>query len=671
MADDNNRTTFVPAPPRSPERRCGSCGGSLPDRGSLNGTCPACMARSLTFALTDEDDDGDEVIGMFEAVTPSVPGYQLGPLAGSGGLGLVFRATRESDGTTVAVKMLSRRWCEDHEQIARFEREGRVLSKLNDPNIVRFIESGKTTDGHLYLATEFVEGMDLRRRLVQQPLPVNEALDIFARICAAVEHAHAMEVVHRDLKPSNVLLGNDGSVKVADFGIAKPARAGSAAVSLTQSNSTIGTPYYMAPESIRSLSAANARSDIYSLGVILYELLTGSLPMGSFTPASKKKPGIDPRFDAIIEKALAEDPAQRFASVKAFREAVQGIASPRPPRIWLRAAVVAAVVAICAAAFAWHQQDQELRKQHPEHSATRERPYVNDLGMKFAPLPGHSILMSLWETRIRDFDVFATETGIAPPAPSTDGFSVMEFSFREADDDSTAAQKSGQKKGKGKAAERPLFPHAMMVPSRNGWMENGAATWKNPGWPVTPDHPVCGVTYDEATTFCAWLTTREQAAGRISRAHKYRLPTSEEWQDAASRKGTTPDGAAAEFVWGDAWPPPRGAGNLTGREVTEPPWPGWATLDYEDGYPRTAPVGKFEPSARGYYDMEGNIKEWCAPLPGGDKSKLIPLRGAAWGTVSDRKLFGLRYLSLANPAERHSLHGFRIVLEHPQAKAGK
>ena len=579
----------------------------------------------MTLSLTEEDSGRDDLLEMFDSSLPSVKGYRMGPLAGSGGMGLVFRATSEADDTTVALKMLSNRWCEDKEQVARFEREARMLSQLDHPNIVRFIESGETQDGQLFLATEFVEGIDMRRRLVQSPMPPKEAFAVFEQICAAIEYAHSKHIVHRDLKPSNVLLGSDGTVKVADFGIAKPAPTGSAAVSLTQSNSTIGTPYYMAPESINNLSKATARSDIYSLGVMLYELLTGSLPMGHFQPVSKKT-GLDTRLDSVIAKALAEDPAHRFASVKEFHQAVKRIAVPRPPRIWLRVAVMTVVLLAATGAWSWQKREEERQRARPEYAASRAHPYVNDLGMKFAPLPGHPLLFSLWETRIRDYEAFIKETG--GPA------------------------------GDAKAAS-PL-----RVPGRTGWQESPTASWKVPGWPVTPDHPVCGVSYVEASAFCAWLTARERAAGRISTHHTYRLPTSDEWQDAAAHPSDSGgDGAATEFIWGDAWPPPRGAGNLTGREVIQPPWPGWNTLDYEDGYPRTAPVGQFTPSAKGFYDLEGNVKEWCVPLPGGDPS-LKPLRGAAWGTNAQRKLFGMRYLSLADPNERHSLHGFRCVLEY-------
>ncbi len=620
-------TILVPGPARQPERRCTSCDSVLPDRGSLNGICPVCIARSMTISLT-EDDGRYDLLEMFNSSLPTVSGYQMGPLAGSGGMGLVFRATHETDGSTVALKMLSSRWYDDKEQVARFEREARMLSQLDHPNIVKFIESGETDDGHLFMATEFVEGVDMRRRLVQKAMAPQEVFSIFEQICTAIEYAHSKNIVHRDLKPSNVLLGTDGSVKVADFGIAKPAPTGSAAVSLTQSNSTIGTPYYMAPESINNLSKATGRSDIYSLGVMLYELLTGSLPMGHFAPISKKT-GLDPRFDDVIRKALAEDPAHRFGTVKEFRDAVQRLATPPPPRIWLRALAVIVILAAGGFAWAWQQHQQDLQRARPEYAASRANPYVNDLGMKFAPLPSHPVLFSLWETRIHDFETFAYETGTT------------------------------------EATEKPSS--GIRVPGRSGWQEGPGATWKQPGWPVTPDHPACGVSFVEATAFCAWLTTRERAAGRITSEHIYRLPTSDEWQDAAARPSTTPgDSSTTEFIWGDTWPPPRGAGNLTGHEVTQPPWPSWNTLEYEDGYPRTAPVGQFAPSALGFFDLEGNVKEWCLPFPGGD-STVVPLRGAAWGTNAQRKLYGMRYLSLAEPKERHSLHGFRCVLEYAPA----
>jgi len=321
---------------------------------------------------------------------------------------LVFRATREEDGMMVALKVLSTRWTSDIEQIARFEREAAMLASLSHPNIVRFIDSGKTENGDSFLITEFVEGVDLRRKAMGRPLPPAETLKIFSQICLAVEHAHGAGIVHRDLKPSNVLIALDGTVKVADFGIAKAPRQTLSDLSITKSNVAIGTPYYMAPECLRQLSNSTPQSDIYSLGVMLYELLTGSLPIGSFIPASRKT-GLDQRIDSVISQALAEDPARRFPSVRVFRDAVKRLTSRRRWRLWL--AVTASVMGLggLVAGSVHVQREQERIKSRPELVAAPLRPYVNELGMKFIPLPEHNVLFSLWETRIQDYEAFVRD----------------------------------------------------------------------------------------------------------------------------------------------------------------------------------------------------------------------------------------------------------------------
>lgn len=634
---------------------CATCAGPLPVQGCLNGVCPSCLARSMTWVLGEDDVEGD-AFDFFDSPPPSVRGYRIGALAGSGGLGLVFRATREEDGMMVALKVLSSRWTSDIEQIARFEREAAMLASLSHPHIVRFIDSGKTENGDSFLITEFVEGVDLRRKAMGRPLPPTETLKIFSQICLAVEHAHGAGIVHRDLKPSNVLIALDGTVKVADFGIAKAPRQTLSDLSITKSNVAIGTPYYMAPECLRQLSNSTPQSDIYSLGVMLYELLTGSLPIGSFIPASRKT-GLDQRIDSVISQALAEDPARRFSSVRVFRDAVKRLTSRRRWRLWL--AVTASVMGLggLVAGSVHVQREQERIKSRPELVAAPLRPYVNELGMKFIPLPEHNVLFSLWETRIQDYEAFVRDE-------NDDDFTVVGLAIKE-------HLSPGPKTINTKPGGKPPAV-GMRIIGLRGWEESLGYAWNDPGWPTTPEHPACGISYDEAVAFCQWLTAKERASKRISANHTYRLPTSTEWQDAANRPSATTEtgNKTAEFVWGDAWPPPRNAGNLTGREVSQPPWPGWSTLDYEDGYPRTAPVGQFTPSALGFFDLEGNVKEWCAPLPGGDSTRYMPLRGAAWGVNAKRELFRVAYLSLADPTEHHSLHGFRCVLEYP-APEGK
>ena len=218
--------------------------------------------------------------------------YRIVRRLGGGGMGEVYLAEDTQLGRRVAVKILPARLTADSSLVARFRQEARAASALNHTNIVTIYEVGEAEGTH-FIATEYVDGVTLRERMSRAPLTVAEALDIAAQIAAALSKAHSAGVVHRDIKPENVMLAEEGHAKVLDFGIAKlveqtrdsATEAPTALKVETSPGSVMGTAHYMSPEQTRALRDVDARTDVWSLGVVVYEMLAGRLPFEGETPS--------------------------------------------------------------------------------------------------------------------------------------------------------------------------------------------------------------------------------------------------------------------------------------------------------------------------------------------------------------------------------------------------
>ena len=302
---------------------CAACGLAAPV--SRVGTAPGVALVAL------EPDLGGATLG----------GYQLGERIGAGGMGTVYRA--RGAGGDVAIKVLRPGLGVDRAAaLARFAREAAALRRLDHPNVVRFLDHGQEGDV-AYLVTELVDGRDLAQRLAAGPLPLAEIVDVMGQVCDGVAAAHAAGIVHRDLKPANILVGPAG-VKVADFGLAQLG-PDAAVTTLTRTDVAMGTFHYLAPEQRKDARTVDHRADIWALGVILYELVTGELPLGSFPPPT------DRRIAAIVRRALAPDPAGRQASaVELGRELRALVATPARRRALALAAAALMVVAGAAGA---------------------------------------------------------------------------------------------------------------------------------------------------------------------------------------------------------------------------------------------------------------------------------------------------------------------------------
>lgn len=308
--------------------------------------CPTCAAEiDLTRAGTAVG--RPRYVPEPDRSGQAVAGYQLGARLGGGGMGTVYRATG-ADGRAVAVKFLSPALAGAPDLVARFAREVKLLTGLDHPAIVRVLGQGEH-DGVPWFAMELVDGEDLRARLARGPLTRDEAAGIFERLLTALQHAHDRGIVHRDLKPANVLLASDGA-KLADFGIARGAADGAgdlpAATRLTETAAVVGTLPYMSPEQRRG-TAIDRRSDLFSVGVMLYEAITGSVPLGAFSAPSSLNHAFPRSVDRLVRALLAPDPGRRPASAG---EAMRGLrAALRPPR---RVRLLAAAGGISAVALA-------------------------------------------------------------------------------------------------------------------------------------------------------------------------------------------------------------------------------------------------------------------------------------------------------------------------------
>jgi serine/threonine protein kinase len=638
------------------------------------------LGRALMGTNEGSKPSGPWVPPSAEELHQILPQYEIVKMLGRGGMGAVYMGRQTALDRPVAIKILSAQLEEsDMGFTERFKNEARAMGKLNHPSIVSVYEFGQHESGLLYIVMEYVDGTDVAKMIAKSGrLHTEHAMAITAHVCDALAYAHERGIIHRDIKPANIMVGYDGMVKVADFGLAKVSTSGGQTLGLTQSGMAMGTLHFMAPEALMLGSAVDHRADIYAVGVMLYQMLTGKLPQGMFKMPSLQVPGLDPRYDGIIAKAMMEDREARYQSARAMRSDLDGIltqpvvradpeaanaqqpvlptqarpqrpggkpvmrqsAAPSVPQpaphssqSWLWTSALGLLV-LGGAAW-WMIQPRSQTGQpaaaegedstKPVHEAqtiaasattttpaeaTKERPFVNSLGMKFVPVPGTNVLFCIHETRYRDYAAFASEV------PNVDG----------------------------------------------SWKEQTAD-----GFVITEEnenHPVVKVSWEDAQKFCDWLGKK---AGQT-----YRLPTDQEWSVAvgigeyekweADTMPITVLKPQNEFPWGAAWPAIDKAGNYGDlSRKTKAPRKGATYLEnYDDGFPTTSPVMSFVPNSLGLYDMGGNAREWVEDWYSNEK-KGRAVRGGGWSDFAESYLLS-SWRRETPSSERIDISGFRVVL---------
>ena len=606
---------------------------------------------------------------------------------GRGGMGITYKAFDTNLQCNVALKVITTGLLEDRIAAERFLREARAAARLRHRNVASVFHLGRHGRSYFY-AMELIEGETVEELVKRAgPLDCPLALGIAQQVAGALIAAEKQHLVHRDIKPSNLMLVREGDdeilVKVIDFGLAKSAarEAGSGTLTL---HGFAGTPHFASPEQLEH-EQEDIRSDIYSLGVTLWYMLTGEPPfVGSAASVIAQHLEKSPPFDSLailpgsvvslLRGMLEKDRDKRIQTPSQLRTALRscleqlhtpadttslpsgsaggrletsplGIsqtpgtssqgrrgppptgtprdgstgASPATPsarrsRSKRRSFLISGVVAgglLLAGLSAWFfvarpriqtSAGTPMSSALPKTSSTSTsqpaftagRPWVNSLGMRFVPLG--KVEIAIWQTRVHDFEAFVRVTGY----------------------DAVGGMSS--------------------VVSRDGFKLN-KMSWKNPGFAQTPEHPVVGVSWEDANQFCAWLTQTEQSAGLLATSFRYRLPTDREWSIAVgltNERGATPEERSEKvkgvYPWGRTFPPPVDARNYAGSESSEGAPVNWNVIpEFHDPFPRTGPVSAFAPDQRGLYNLGGNVWEWCFDKFNGTLTWRT-LRGGSWAT---------------------------------------
>jgi serine/threonine protein kinase/formylglycine-generating enzyme required for sulfatase activity len=315
-----------------------------------------------------------------EELQHALPQYEISGFIARGGMGAVYKGTQKALQRTVAIKVLPPGIDDGERHFAeRFKREAQTMARLSHPNIVTVYEAGENADGWLYIVMEFIDGTDVGQLIASEGIvEPRRAIQITSAVCEGLAFAHEEGIIHRDIKPSNIMLDRKGRVKVADFGLAKALNVDTP--SFSSATTTVGTPEFIAPEAHIAGTLVDQRADIYAVGVMLYQMLTGQIPRGKFTPPSSFVPEVDKRLDAIVDKALQTDREQRYSTASEMKTDVDAtITSPDTAEVErpgkerktsrTRVAAIAAVVLTSAAVFFLSDHMRQSRAVLPREPA--------------------------------------------------------------------------------------------------------------------------------------------------------------------------------------------------------------------------------------------------------------------------------------------------------------
>lgn len=312
-------------------KNCPTCHAPVPEN-APGGLCPVCVLRAAEDPLP-----ADQSTPSLEEIAIAFPQFEIVEFIGQGGMGFVYKVHQPGIDRTVALKILAPELGNDPAFAERFSREARMLGKLNHPNIVTVFEHGES-GGYFYLLMEYVDGVNLRQAMHSGRFTPEQALAIVPGICDALQAAHSQGIWHRDIKPENILLDSGGKVKIADFGIARLAGDPERDFTLTRTGHVLGSTAYMAPEQHEKPHDIDHRADIYSLGVVIYEMLTGELPLGRF-PNPSQRAEVSARIDEIVLRTLEKERGLRQQSATEVKTEVEGVTNfgksidPKPPSV--------------------------------------------------------------------------------------------------------------------------------------------------------------------------------------------------------------------------------------------------------------------------------------------------------------------------------------------------
>jgi formylglycine-generating enzyme required for sulfatase activity/predicted Ser/Thr protein kinase len=569
--------------------------------------------------------------------------FQIRGELGRGAYGVVLDAFDPAAGRPVALKMLRQGELASFENVERLRREAEALARVRHPNVVAVYESG-ARDGFIYVVLEPVSGRPLSE--VMQAASLAMKLGALEQVARGLHAAHAVGVVHRDLKPANVLVDAEGRARIIDFGLA---RLSGASLVLTESGAAVGTPAYMAPEQARADGGAiGPWTDVYALGAMLFEVLTGHVPyagarspveiaalLASATPSPRardRERSVSRELDAVCTRALAKDPAERFPSAAAFADALREARRAGAGTNWtligsLLAATVVASSATLAAILAG-------RAPTPPPSPPPPPAPVAVISTRTGVAPAASATPR-WFTLLP-----ASER---PPLPLPAGVRVAEepgdfvnerdgsrlrfvpsgtfLMGHEGEDDREGpvheVDLSGYFIGKLEVTVRQFAAFVAATHHRTsaeirgssrimtagGELEAPGACWKDSqgdGHATPPEEPVAHISWFDANAYCGWANVQ--------------LPSEAQWEKAAAWDPKTRN--QRRYAWGDdmASAASPKVGNVL-DEAFKRVFPHTLCFDgYDDGYVKAAPVGSFPDGASAYgaLDMTGNVCEWCA-----------------------------------------------------------
>jgi serine/threonine-protein kinase len=649
----------------------------------------------------------------FAADAPLGPFRIVAPL-GQGGMGAVYKARHEASGVEVALKVVLPDLAQEPGFVERFQREARAAAAVAHENVTACRGSG-VDGGRLWLALELVAGGSLKDRLKQGRLPWREAAALGAGIARGLAAIHAAGIVHRDMKPANVLLAEDGTPKISDFGLARGGSTG--AVGLTKTGELLGTHEYLAPEMVEGGREASPRSDLYAFGATLYCVLTGAPPFPGQGPSVLVRhvrdaprpprsivPEIPPELDAFVLRLLAKEPLARGDAATAARE-LDEIAAMREPRtrrglaplvagaLVLLAIVVAVVrpwvsppsspanaaappVAPAPPPPAPKRAAADGTPEWWDSLSPGERPalplrkgltfgkgkgeYLNERdGSVLVYVPEGTFQMGADDTDDSDEGPRHSVTLSAYFLGKYEVTNEQFFEFVTAKSVVTEAERSKRAFQLGQTLDYGRY--APLPDDKLNWRSLATPRAERARYPVTV------LTWHEARSYCDWA--------------RLRLPTEAEWERAA---GWETSGRMRRFSWGDE--PPRASGEKPAnlRDLTwlarfaKLPDTEAAALDgfkdYRDGYADLAPVGAFEKGSSpvGALDMTGNVREWCEDAEGGYEASPQkdpcrqnggPRRMTRGGSYAEReRRMRVTYRQPELPEDADDITGFRVAV---------